>query len=127
MIDRLETDDRHKQDKAMTEDGRQIGPGPYSGGHGTRRPTPKSICAMLVRRSGLRSELEALSAKIAEELPVLSAIELDELKRLLAVEITNIEADTHEEIEREALLAPSTKAMDVKLSRQASRLLQKQP
>ena len=81
---------------------------------------------MLVRKSQLRAELELEAARIAEAIPTLNATELAELKELLANEVADIGTDAREQVEREAALAASTKAMNVKLSREASRALQAQ-
>ena len=102
----------------------QIGIGAYSGSQGAKKPAPKSVCEMLMRKSRLRAELQMESQRIAEALPSLSAIELGELKELVAVEIQAIDDDARREIEHEAALATSTKAMEVRLDRTTSQALQ---
>ena len=71
--------------------------------------------------------LEIETAKIAEALPALNAVEIEQLQSMLASEVENYGADAEalsQQIEREAALAASTRAMDVRLSREASRALQ---
>ena len=109
----------------MTSNG-QIGSGPYSGGQGVRRPTPKSICEMLMRKSQLRAELQMEAQRIQEALPNLNAIELDELRALVAVEIETIDDDVRRDIEQETALARSTRAMEIKLDRVTSQALQQE-
>src|SRR5271157_2752711 len=109
----------------MTHEG-QIGSGSYSGGRGVRRPTPKSICKMLMQKSQLRAELQMEAQRIQEALPGLNAVELDELRALVAVEIETIDNDVRHDIEQETALARSTRAMEIKLDRVTSQALQQE-
>jgi hypothetical protein len=108
----------------MDED---IGLGGYQGGESAQRPGPRQIFAMLVRKTQLRALLEIESARIAEALPSLTAAETEQLSEMLRGEVADCNADVAslaEQVDREAALAASTKAMDLKLSRSASKTLQ---
>jgi hypothetical protein len=97
------------------------------GGDGTRRPGPRQVFEMMLRKAELRSLLQIEAAKIQEALPHLNAAETEQLQAMLASEVADADAETAalaRQLDREAVLAASTKAMDVRLSREASRALQ---
>lgn len=103
-----------------------VGLGGYQGG-GASRAGPRQIFEMLVRKTQLRALMEIESSKIAEALPYLSATETEQLQGMLAGEITDCNSDLAalaQQADREAALAASTKAMDLRLSREASAQLQ---
>ena len=98
-----------------------IGLAVYQGNTGERRPGVKQIFEMMLRRAQLRSLLEIEASKIAEAIPHLSADETRQLQSMLSDEVVAADADVAalaQQIDREAALAASTKAMD------ASRVLQ---
>ena len=104
-----------------------IGLAVYQGNTGERRPGVKQIFEMMLRRAQLRSLLEIEASKIAEAIPHLSADETRQLQSMLSDEVVAADADVAalaQQIDREAALAASTKAMDVRLTREASRVLQ---
>lgn len=108
----------------MTDES-NVGLASYSGAHGARRG-PHQGFEMLQEKVRLRALLEIETAKIAEALPALNAVEIEQLQSMLASEVENYGADLEalsQQIEREAALAASTRAMDVRLSREASRAL----
>jgi hypothetical protein len=99
----------------------------YQGNQGARRQGPREIFEMLVRKTQLRALMEVESSRIAEALPHLSAAETEQLQSMLAGEVADCNADVAalaQQVDREASLVASTKAMDVRLSREASRVLQ---
>jgi hypothetical protein len=98
----------------------------YQGG-GAERPGPRQIFQMVVRKTEYRALMELESRRIAEALPYLSSTETEQLSEMLQGEIADCNADVSalaEQVDREAALAASTRAMDVRLSREASRALQ---
>jgi hypothetical protein len=82
---------------------------------------------MLCKKTELRALMEVESRKIAEAIPHLSAAETEQLQAMLAGEAAACDADvpaSAKQVEAEASLAASTRAMDVRIDRQASRALQ---
>jgi len=109
----------------MTDES-NVGLASYSGAHGARRG-PRQGFEMLQEKVRLRALLEIETAKIAEALPALNAVEVEQLQGMLAGQAEDYGAEAEvlrQQVEREAALAASTKAMDVRLSREASQVLQ---
>ena len=71
---------------------------------------------MMLRKAQLRSLLEIEQAKITEAVPMLNAAEVEQLKAMLASEVEDCGRDAEalrQQIEREASLLSSTKAMQI--------------
>jgi hypothetical protein len=115
---------RKERNGVMTE---SIGLGGYQGNHGAQRLGPRQIFQLMLRRAQLRSMLEIEASRIQEALPHLNAAETAQLKEMLSGEVAAADADVAalaQQVEAEASLAASTKAMNIRLSREASDQLQ---
>jgi hypothetical protein len=102
---------------------------PASRGQGARRPGPRRVFEMMLEKARLRGALEAEAAKIAEALPHLSPDETEQLKGMLADEAAAANVDAaalRAAVDREAALAGNVRAMDVRIGREASLLLQRE-
>ena len=101
-----------------------VGLGPYApAGSGS---APQRLFAKLFEKSRLRAALSAVQAEIDAALPALNPGEITELQRLIAGEVAAADIDVRmmqQQIAQEEALAASTKAMDVRLTREASRIL----
>lgn len=103
------------------------GLGVYQGGEGSRRPGVKQIFEAILKKSALRAALELETAKINEALPYLNATETQQLSEMLQDETVANDAEVAAlaaTVDREVALAASTRAMDIRLDRGASQVLQ---
>jgi hypothetical protein len=108
---------------------KSIGLSPYQGGQGARRPGPRQVFETMLEKARLRTALETGAARIQEALPYLNADETEQLKGMLADEAAPADVDAahlRAAVDREAALAGNVRAMNVKIGREASLLLQRE-